>query len=91
MGDSVTKRSLPESAGSIRSALAKNSAMEEIDKFVREIIESVVSERQDERDKRNQAEVYLCEISESRARARKIQVEINRLKKKTQLVIDKLQ
>jgi RNA recognition motif-containing protein len=37
-----------------------------------------------------QVEVYFTEISESRKRARKTQTEINRLKKKTQAILDKI-
>jgi RNA recognition motif-containing protein len=38
-----------------------------------------------------QVAIYFAEIAESRKRARKTQTEINRLKKKTQAILDKLQ
>ena len=44
----------------------------------------------DDKEARQQVQPYFMKITQSRKRARKLQTEINRLKKKTQAIIDKL-
>ena len=44
----------------------------------------------EDRDARKGAEPYFAEIAQSRKRTRKLQTEIDRFKKKTQALIDKL-
>lgn len=52
---------------------------------LKSIMSSIVEPSED------QIKGYLTEIGESRKRARKTQTQINRLKKKTQAILDKLQ